>query len=381
MSGENIPLNDLSRHWQQTAPVVKPAVERVAASGRYVLGQEVATFERAFADYCGVRHCIGVGSGTDALELVLRALGCGAGDEVITVANAGPYAAAAILATGARPRFVDIDATSMTICADALAQALERPARALIVTHLYGQLADMEALAQRAARHGLLLIEDCAQAHEAERGGRRAGAWGTAGCFSFYPTKNLGALGDAGAVVTDNDALAERVARLRQYGWTTKYHAAEPGGRNSRLDELQAAVLHSKLPYLDRWNERRRAIAADYGRGLAACDLVTPAIGGPDHVAHLYVVRSQRRDALRRDLEARGIATEVHYPVAEPRQPALRGLTVPAPALPETERAVSQVLSLPCFPEMTQAEVALVTAAVKDCCRPGEGREDVVSSG
>jgi len=365
-AGLKVPVNDLRRHWQSTQSVVQPAVERVLASGRYVLGDEVAGFEAAFAAYCGASHCIGVGNGTDALELALRALDVGPGDEVATVANAGMYASAAILAIGARPRFVDVELESLNMDPAALAAVLGGGIRAVIVTHLYGRLADMERLLPVAAAHDLPVIEDCAQAHGACRDGRMAGRWGTVGCYSFYPTKNLGALGDGGALVTDAAVLAERIAALRQYGWGEKYRAGLPGGRNSRLDELQAAVLAAKLPLLDDWNQRRRSLAGRYREALSASSLQLPPAPDRADAVHLYVVRSAVRNQLRAALARRGIATEIHYPIPDHRQHAVLQSTNAEADLPVTEQAAREVLTLPCFTDMTETELDAVVGAVEE---------------
>jgi dTDP-4-amino-4,6-dideoxygalactose transaminase len=353
-------INDLKRHHEALAGEVRAALERVLARGWFILGPEVEAFEREFAQACGASHAVGVANGTDALELALRALGVGPGDEVATVANAGGYSTVAIRAAGARPVYVDVEPGSLNMDAAPLARALSPRTRAVIVTHLYGRMADMPRLVEAAGRAGVPLIEDCAQAHGALRDGRPAGSWGAAGCFSFYPTKNLGALGDGGAVVTSDGALAERVRRLRQYGWPQKYRAVLPGGRNSRLDEMQAAVLRAKLPHLPAFNDRRRAIARAYHASLRGAPLALPESFGEDCVAHLYVVRTARRDALRAALAARGIFAEVHYPVPDHWQEPWRAPVV----LPVTERTAGEVLTLPCFPEMSDAEVALVGRAV-----------------
>ncbi len=347
-----------------------PALLReVVESQRYMLGPQVQAFEEAFAAYVGVPHAIGVANGTDALEIALRGLGIGSGQRVVTVANAGFYASTAIRAVGAQPVYVEIDADALTLAPDALADALAGSQRvhAVVATHLYGQLADIEAIATQCKAAGVPLIEDCAQAHGARRGGRQAGAWGDVGCFSFYPTKNLGALGDGGALVASDDALAARLKAQRQYGWGTKYEVVHAGGRNSRLDELQAAVLGAKLPLLDGANARRRAIAARYGAAFAQLPLQAPLVksegNAEDYVAHLYVVRSAQREALRAHLTAQSIASDVHYPVPDHRQPLVAAACAGV-HLPTTEAACAQVLSLPCFLGMTDDQVDQVIAAV-----------------
>jgi len=272
------------------------------------------------------------------------------------------YATAAILAVGAKPAFVDIDPVAMTMAPEALAECIGPNTAAVVVTHLYGRLADMDGLSAVARERGVPVIEDCAQAHGAERGGRRAGSIGAIGCFSFYPTKNLGALGDAGALTTNDDEVAEALKSLRQYGWRRKYEAERPHGRNSRLDELQAAVLRVKLPRLDGWNVRRREIVGRYR--AAAGIAVTVPNAGTDHAAHLCVVRSPKREALRAFLAARGIATDIHFPIPDHCQQALAGIVPADLSLPHTEAAAEEVLSLPCFPEMTGEEVARVCDAL-----------------
>jgi dTDP-4-amino-4,6-dideoxygalactose transaminase len=359
-----VPLNDLRRQTDTLSAPIREAVDNVVAAGCYLFGPQVSAFEQEFGAYCGVPHCVSVANGTDALELALRALGCASGDEVVTVANAGMYSSAAILATGARPVFADIDPATMTMAPEALATCVSERTGAVIVTHLYGRLADIEALSAIARRRDVPLVEDCAQAHGAERDGRRAGAWGDIGCFSFYPTKNLGALGDAGALVTRNGNLAAALRELRQYGWTSKYHAARPFGRNSRMDEIQAAVLRVKLPYLDRWNERRRAIVQRY-RESAPDLLVLPDASGHDHVAHLCVARSPSRDRLRDHLRGDGIATDIHYPVPDHHQLALRDLLPATCSLPATEQVVGEILTLPCFPELSEDEVTHVCGSLE----------------
>jgi aminotransferase EvaB len=368
-----VPLNDLRRQTDALSAPIREAVGEAVAGGRYLFGPQVTAFEREFAAYCGVPHCVSVANGTDALELALRALGCGPGSEVVTVANAGMYGSAAILLTGARPVFADIDPATMTMAPAALADCIGERTSAVIVTHLYGRLADVEALCSLARRRNVPLVEDCAQAHGAERHGRRAGGFGDIGCFSFYPTKNLGALGDAGALATRNDDLAATLRELRQYGWASKYHAARPFGRNSRMDEIQAAVLRVKLPHLDRWNERRRAIVQRYRRAAQGL-LVLPDAAGSDHVAHLCVARSTARDRLRDHLAQDGIATDIHYPVPDHHQAALRDALPRVYSLPATEQAAGEILTLPCFPELSEDEITHVCTSLERFVIPGGSR-------
>jgi dTDP-4-amino-4,6-dideoxygalactose transaminase len=357
-----IAIHDIARQQAPQIEELKRALLGVLGSGWYVLGEQVRAFEAAFARYCGVGHAVGVGNGTDALELALRAVGVVAGDAVVTVANAGGYASTAIRACGARARYVDVDAETQVVDPGAVASALAERPRAVVVTHLYGRLAPVEAIAGLARDAGVALIEDCAQAHGARRGGVYAGAFGDLGCYSFYPTKNLGALGDGGAVISNDGALAGRVRQLRQYGWEAKYHAALAGGRNSRLDEIQAALLAVKLGRLDADNERRRAIARAYAAGIANPAIRAPRRDGSDDVVHLYVLRCARRDALRAHLNAHGIASDVHYPVPDHRQAVDYG-DAGAVSLPLTERLAAEILTIPCHPAMDDDEVARVIAA------------------
>ena len=365
MAAHDIPVNSLLRHVAPLGDALTEAASEVIRSGYFVLGGQVGRFERAFADYCGTRHCIGVANGTDALELALKALGVGAGHRVVVAANAAMYGTTAVLACQAEPLFVDVTPGTATLDPQALRAALaaEPGIRAVIVTHLYGRLAAMDDIVAACRAAGVPIVEDCAQAHGAALpDGRRAGAIGDIASFSFYPTKNLGALGDGGAITTGDDGLAERARRLRQYGWTHKYTNGLPGGRNSRLDELQAAALMVMLPLLDDWNARRRAIANRYSAGIRHAAIDVPPASGDDYVAHLYVVRTAARDALREHLAAHGVQTDVHYPIPDHRQPCFDG-RFESVALPVTEADALQVLTLPCFPEMTDDEVERVVAA------------------
>lgn len=339
------------------------AISRVLDRHWYVLGDEVRSFESEFARYLGVESCVTVANGTDALEIALRAVGVGAGDKVVTVANAGFYASTAILALGGVPLYIDVDEKTLTMAPACFERVLSENPRAVIVTHLYGQMAEIDALVDLARGAGVPIIEDCAQAHGARRNGRLAGSFGDAACFSFYPTKNLGALGDAGAVVTNDAQLAERLRTLRQYGWSSKYCVETAGGRNSRLDEMQAAVLREKLPHLDRWNAERRSIANTYNKAFAALPVLALPSDDQDSVAHLYVMRVKERDGFREFLRERGIGTDVHYPIPDHLQPAYPDPSVSGDLL-VTEGASRTVVSLPCFPCLSEQEVDLVIAAV-----------------
>jgi dTDP-4-amino-4,6-dideoxygalactose transaminase len=354
--------NPLAQYRSHRAQI-DAAIERVLASGRYILGEEVRAFESEFAAYIGVAHGIGVGSGTEALHVALRSCGIGRGDEVITVSHTAVATVSAIDLAGASPVLVDIEPENFTIAA--VEAAVSPRTKAIIAVHLYGQPCDLDMVAAVARRHRLYLIEDCAQAHGAKFDGRRVGSVGDIGCFSFYPTKNLGAIGDGGMMVANDDALARRMRSLREYGWADRYTSVEPGW-NSRLDELQAALLRVKLATLDADNARRQALAGRYDAAFADLPLVRPARrSGSTHVFHLYVVRSDDRDGLQAHLREQGIGALVHYPVPVHLQPAYlpRGLN-PGP-LPQTESTAREVLSLPMYPELETSEQDHVIDAVR----------------
>ncbi len=365
-SSKPVPLNDLGRGNSAIQGDLQAAADRVLSSGWYVLGPELRAFEAHFATYCGTEDCVGVANGTDALELALRAVGVRPGEQVITTANAGMYSTTAIRAVGARPVYVDIDRETMNMDPAALERALTPEIKAVIVTHLYGRMAAMAELMALAERSGVPVVEDCAQAHGAQLDGKKAGSLGAVGCFSFYPTKNLGALGDGGAVVTSEAEIAERLRMLRQYGWSKKYCSELAGGRNSRLDELQAAILAAKLPHLDSWNEERRNIAERYTSGLQNLGLGLPELSGEDYVAHLYVIRTASRDTLSQRLSDAGIATDIHYPVPDHQQESALEYEAERWDLPVTEECSQQVLTLPCFYGMTGDEISRTIAAVME---------------
>jgi dTDP-4-amino-4,6-dideoxygalactose transaminase len=344
---------------------IDAAIRRTLEGGHYILGPEVEAFEREFADYLGVAHVVGVGSGTDALVLALRAAGVAAGDEVITVSHTAVATVAAIELAGAIPVLVDIESGTMTIDPAAVERAITPRTRALLPVHLYGHPAAILALRTIAQRHRLRLIEDCAQSHGATLGGIRTGALGDAAAFSFYPTKNLGALGDGGAVATADAGVAEAARCLREYGWRERY-VSEVAGVNSRLDELQAAVLRVKLRHLEEDNARRVALAGIYRDELAGTALTLPVVReGCTHVYHQYAIRHRDRDALRAALRARGVGSLIHYPVPVHLQPAYRGrLRLPAP-LEHSERTAATVLSLPMFPELGAERARRAAAMVR----------------
>lgn len=354
-----VAFNALRPH--EDGEAVDAAIRRVVSSGWFILGPEVEGFEREFAEACGARYAMGVGTGTDAITLVLRACDIGAGDEVITSPLSAAYSALAVMMAGARPVFADIDPSRLTLDPAAVEAAITPRTRAILPVHLYGQAADMTALGAVAAKHRLALIEDACQAHLATAAGRPVGTIGIAGAFSFYPTKNLGALGDGGAVITGDAQLADRIKRLRNGGQTSRYHHEEPGA-NSRLDELQAAILRARLPFLRHWTERRRAIAARYRAALGSSPVSVPPEHDAGHVYHLFPVLSDQRAALQEHLRQHEVETLIHYPVPIPRQPALAS-TQPAEC-PIAERICREVLSLPMYPSLTDADVARVTDAM-----------------
>jgi dTDP-4-amino-4,6-dideoxygalactose transaminase len=345
---------------------IDAAIGRVLDGGRYILGPEVEAFEREFAAYVGVPHVVGVASGTDALVLALRACGIGSGDEVITVGHTAVATVAAIEMAGASAVLVDIDLATCTLDPEAVEAALSPRTRALLPVHLYGHPAPIKALRSLATRHRLRLIEDCAQAHGATVEGARVGTFGNAAAFSFYPTKNLGAIGDGGAIATADDAVAETARRLREYGWRERY-VSEAQGTNSRLDELQAAILRVGLRHLDQDNASRQALARLYDAELAGADVTLPTTRERcGHVYHQYVIRHPARDALRAELGAHGIGTLIHYPVPVHLQPAYRGrLRIPG-TLARTEEAAATVLSLPIYPELGSARAHRVAALVRE---------------
>jgi dTDP-4-amino-4,6-dideoxygalactose transaminase len=346
----------------EDAGEVRDAIERVIARGWFVLGPELVAFEREFAATCGTAEAVGVGTGTDALAIALRALGIGPGDEVITSPLSAAYTALAIMMAGARPVFADIDADRLTIDPQAAAAAITSRTAAILPVHLYGQPADMRGICAVAERHNLAIVEDCCQAHLATCDGRPVGSFGAAAAYSFYPTKNLGALGDGGALTTTDAALADKARRLRNGGQTDRYHHGE-FGVNSRLDELQAAVLRAKLPLLPRWTERRREIGREYRRQLQGVSTVAiPPELDPGHVYHLFPVRSTSRDALQARLRAGGVESLIHYPVPIPRQPALAS-EQPADC-PVADRVCAEILSLPLYPSLPADAIARVGAVL-----------------
>ena len=353
-----IPFLQLTLH--EDADAVRQSIERVIARGWYVLGPELDGFEMEFAGATRAAHAVGTGTGTDALAIALRALGIGRGDEVITAPLSAAYTALAIMATGARPVFADIDADRLTLDPAAAAAAVTSRTRAIMPVHLYGQAADMPAIGAVAERHNLAIVEDCCQSHLATCGGQPVGSFGAVAAYSFYPTKNLGALGDGGALTTNDAGIAERAKRLRNGGQTDRYHHGE-FGVNSRLDEMQAAVLRARLPLLPHWTAARRSLAAEYRRALDGVSSVSvPPERDRGHVYHLFPVRSTSRDAVRAHLREAGIETLIHYPIPIPRQPAVAAER--PDDCPIAERVCGEIFSLPLYPQLPPDAVRQIGA-------------------
>ncbi len=366
-----IPLVDLKAQYATIKAEVDPAIMSVVESCGFVMGKEMYAFEEEFARYCGVKHGVAVSNGTDALHLALLACGVGPGDEVITVPNTFVATTEAITRAGGVIKFADIDVRTFNMDPDKLKKAISRRTKAILPVHLYGQLADMDPIMEIANKHGLIVIEDAAQAHGATYNGKRGGQFGMAGCYSFYPGKNLGAYGDAGMVVTNDDAVAEKVRLLRDHGQdrSKKYtHAIE--GFCFRMDGIQAAVLRVKLRHLDDWNAARRRHAARYAELLKGTEVIPPYVmPQAEHVYHIYGARMPRRDVVMAGLKARGIDARVHYPIPVHLQPAYARLGHKPGAFPATEQAVAEVMSLPIYAEMTDAQLQEVAGAVRELLR------------
>ncbi|OGG99689.1 MAG: erythromycin biosynthesis sensory transduction protein eryC1 [Candidatus Lambdaproteobacteria bacterium RIFOXYD1_FULL_56_27] len=362
-----IPFVDLQSQYKALKKEIDPAVEAVMTQCNFILGQPVAEFEKAFAAFCGAKYCVAVASGTDAMFLALKAVGVGPGDEVITVANTFVATTLAVTYNGAKPVLVDHDAKSYNLDPKLIEKKITKKTKAIVPVHLYGQLADMDAILGIAKKHGLTVVEDACQAHGAERGGKRAGSFGAAAGFSFYPGKNLGAYGDGGGITTNDEALYNQLVLLRGYGSPKKYHH-EFIGYNSRLDTMQAAILKVKLAYLDGWNQARAKAAGLYNQKLKGVgDLVCPDLGDPkSHIFHLYVVRTQQREALMKHLGERGVGVGIHYPIPIFRLGAYQDQNYDPAEFPNADLFKDQILSLPMFPEITEAQINEVVGAVKD---------------
>jgi dTDP-4-amino-4,6-dideoxygalactose transaminase len=368
---QQIPLVDLRAQFRTIQPEIRAAIDGVLESMDLLLGPNVRAFEDEFAAFCRARYAIGLNSGTDALALALRACGVRPGDEVITASNSFIATAGAIIQSGGVPVFVDVDAGTYTLDPALLERAITPRTRAVVPVHLFGQMADLPRIVEVARRHGLAVVEDACQAHGAELAGQRAGSVGDAAAFSFYMSKNLGAYGDAGAVTTNSLAIATELRRLRDHGAARKYEHAE-FGINSRLDELQAAILRVKLRYLEEWNEQRIVAAARYDAVLGDLDVVVPEVRpGARHVYHLYVIQTDERERLRESLDARGVATGIHYPIPIHQQPACQGVGRVVGRLEHTERLANRILSLPIYPELEERQIGYVADCLRACLRSG----------
>ena len=358
-----IQINNLSERIFQNKELLN-IISTVLESGQLILGPNCEKFEINFANYIGTKYCVGVANGTDAIELALRALGIGVGDKVATVANAGMYSSIAINCVGAKPFFIDVDINSQLTTLQEVRRAIDSGVKAIIVTHLFGSaVSDISSISSICKDTNTLLIEDCAQAHGAQILGKRVGSFGDASTFSFYPTKNLGGLGDGGAVLTSQENVKRNLIQLRQYGWKTKYDVQLDGGKNSRLDELQAAILLSYLPKLDACNSLRRIIAEKYNSSINNPFIKTPPKTNLNDVFHLYVVRTQYRDSLRAHLKSLQIATDIHYPIPDHRQKIYKGQYLNI-TLASTEQLASEIVTLPLYPEMKDFEVDSVINAI-----------------
>ncbi len=352
-----VPLQDPHRQYVAMKNDLDSAVSRTLSSGRYLMGAMMQGFETAFAKYCGVPHLVSVGNGTDALELALLAAEA-KGRDVITVANAGGYTTTACRIIEARPVYVDIDPSTLLLSIPAAISAVTAETAVIVVTHLYGRMADVNLLRsalKEIGREDIRIVEDCAQAHGGIKEGQRAGSFGDFSTFSFYPTKNLGAMGDAGAIACRGESAYQKLLQLRQYGWKERYKSEVPYARNSRLDELQAAILLAKLPHLDRWNAQRREVVQRY-RSAAPASFTAWFQDSPSFVAHLAVTCHPEREKVRRILSEAGIASDIHYPILDCDQPSQRGLPMVVHDLSGTRKAVAEILTLPCFPELTDGE-------------------------
>jgi dTDP-4-amino-4,6-dideoxygalactose transaminase len=363
-----IELAGLKQEYNEISRQIQEAIDRVLSRAWYILGEELAGFEEDFSSYIGTRYGVGVNSGSDALLLALRALGIGKGDEVLTVSHTFIATVDGIVRNNAEPVFVDIDRDTFCIDPSKIEEKITQRTKAIVPVHLYGHPADMTPILEIAKKHDLFVIEDACQAHGAEYRGQKVGGIGDAGCFSFYPAKNLGAYGDGGLVVTNNSEIAEKLKMLRNYGQRRK-HDHVLVGINSRLDEIQAAVLRVKLKYLDRWNEKRRETARQYTEHLSGAAIVTPVEKKyARHVYHQYVIKSKQRDTLQQHLSQSRIQTQVHYPTAVHKQTAYRDLGFDV-HLPVTERICGEILSLPIHPWLSEADVLTVTRGVTSFLR------------
>src|SRR6185312_10279029 len=361
-----VPFNDLGRGTQRLRAQIDESIDRVLTSGWYVLGPEHNALEAELAAYLGVKHAVAVGNGTDALQLAMSSLEITAGDTVLTAANAGGYTSTAARSLGAIPVFADVDPHTLLLTAKTAVEALDLlplPPKVIVVTHLFGAAAEIAPIVELAHSRGISVIEDCAQSLGAMANDVRAGSVADVATTSFYPTKNLGALGDGGADFTSDDTLARKLRQLRQYGWESKYRATLAGGRNSRLDELQAAILRAKLPYLDAWNDRRREVHVAYENAIGSGGRMVNR-SGPGFAAHLAVIDVDDRERAQAILTAHGIRSDIHYPIPDHKQPIAEQGDLAS--LPVTDAASKRILSVPLFPELTDIEVSRVSAALSE---------------
>ena len=364
--GDKMLINDLSARVQANYLAIQKAMDKVMLSGWFILGPEVSNFEKSFAQYLKAKYCVSLANGTDAIELALKALGVGYGDKVATVANAGMYTSTALINIGAKPFFVDVDLNSQNTTLLEITRAIAAGVKAVVVTHLYGlAVPEICQISEYCKQMRIPLLEDCSQAHGACVNGQYVGTFGDVSSFSFYPTKNLGALGDGGAIVTNNSTIAENVKYLRQYGWVEKYKVELPNARNSRLDELQAAVLSVFLPMLDTHNENRRKIAQQYSKLIHNKYITTPSHNGQEYVSHLYVIRTKYRDSLSNYLRKNNINTDIHYPIPDHKQSIFRE-KYSTIQLPNTELLCNEILTIPCYPEMDQKQILQVIDTINE---------------
>jgi dTDP-4-amino-4,6-dideoxygalactose transaminase len=358
-------MNDFRLQYYSIKEEIDKAISDVLESGWYILGENVKAFEKEFADYCGAKFAVGVGNGLEALQLAMLAYGIGNRNEVITVANTAVATVLAVSQTGAKPVFVDVDPETYGMSISQIEEKITHKTKAILPVHLFGHPVDMDPLVEVATQNNLVVIEDACQAHGAEYKGKKIGTLGDAGCFSFYPTKNLGAYGDGGMIITNEEEIAEKIFSLRNYGQKTRYvHLLK--GLNSRLDEMQAGILRVKLKYLDKWNEKRRENAKLYNELLQGADVICPTEKSyAKHVYYLYVIRSKKRDELKRFLETKGITTLIHYPIPVHLQKAYEDLGIPKGTLPITEKIADEILSLPIYPELKKEQIEKVAGSIR----------------
>ncbi len=361
-----VKVNDLSEHIEIYSSELKKKLIDVVESSWFLLGNETKAFEENFAKYIGTKYSVSVANGTDAIELSLRALGVKAADKVVTVANAGAYTTIALNLIGAIPVYVDID-ESLNMNLTSLADCLEKNSdiKAVVVTHLYGNIAQVDKIVELCKKYSIRVLEDCAQAHGASLNGKKAGSWGDIASFSFYPTKNMGALGDAGAINSSDETLFNAVKKLKQYGWSSKYLIDTSHGRNSRMDEMQAGALNIFINHIDGWNLKRQKIAKRYMKGLKDLDLTLPLDQAEGSVFHLFIIRLNKRNELKEYLHENGVQTDIHYPVPDHKQEIMKNLDFIAMDLSKTEQYSSEIITLPCYPELSEDKIDYVIQKVK----------------